>query len=264
MFEIDQETLMAAKQAVRERYIQKKLKEYSHQYPNRFACAGEAKFREFIEMSLEKAEKYNMIAEREVNGIAILMYHFGSGFDEDPLFPWARFRRFPDKDPDDKSPESFKCLQHVFDQFEIFSGKTLGEDFVYVERSLEHVRRLSFNDILQLRSDADILNMIYRIYPERYLAFDENNLRGPLLRAAKEKAAIYNFDQRTGKALFAALLFTCGIDADTDPLNAAIMRDTDKINFNGLQKERNFMLHLKSLAAMNLRVLRTGNEEDKA
>ncbi len=204
-------------------------------------------------MALQKAEKYNMLADREVNGLMSLMYYLGCDFDEDPMFPWARFKRFPDKNYHEDDPESFVHLQKVYSRFYRFFNDAHGENYKHAKAALERVRAVKFQDLLALQTDAQILNAVMDFYPQRYVLLPQDALRRQIMQAAQKKSIEYDLEPQVGKVLFMALIFCCGVSVDIDPLFINLKRSLEKGPVGGMRKEQTILNHLKVLAATNVK-----------
>ena len=248
MIEIDSAMFEATKQAARERYITDKVREYERNDPKRFACAGETKFREFIELSLQKAEKYNMLADREVNGLRTMMYALGSYFDEDPMYPWARFKRFPDKNPTSKEePESFIYLEKIYRQFYTQSVEVQGETNQYLLSALARIQKLQIRDLLPFRETKEIVRLLEYIYPEHYKLIPVEALQEHVIPAAGDVALQYGLAPALGKVLFSGLIFFCGSGILQDPLYWNFLETLEQVfDFSGEQRERKILSHLQS------------------
>lgn len=226
-----------------QKYITGKLEEFQTEYPELYAFAGEDNVREFIRISLEKGKKHNLDADREINGIRIMMLYLGSGFDEDPMYPWARLKTFPPKDYTEKNPDSWIFIQEIYAKFYRFFQEATGDDLKYLRKAGKRLLLLNFGDIAILQTDAQILKMLAEVYPERYAMIPEDALVGPVLQAAEKMAVAHNMTQQGGKALFAGMIFYYGISVDSNPLYRNL--------FTGLGEEAP---HLSKEAALFFRL----------
>jgi hypothetical protein len=234
-----------------ERYIREKSESFSEKYPRRFAFAGEDNVHAFIRHAIQKAKQYNMLAEREIEGISILMFYLGHDFDLDPIFPWAKFTKFPDKNPmaREKEPESFIHLEKVYETFLVFFQETYGSDGEHYRACCSRAAQMDYRELTAMRHDDAVLDFLQRLYPQRYAKMDEKTLRGPLLQTAQVKAMDYGLDPRTGKSLFAVLMFCCGIGVDSDPLYSPLMAQLVAQPAPGIRREESFCKYLKELLA---------------
>jgi len=58
-------------------------------FPRKCNYLGELGLRRLINRGLELADSYGLNSERDVSVVVVLMFVLGSGFDRDPLAPWA-------------------------------------------------------------------------------------------------------------------------------------------------------------------------------
>lgn len=255
MFEIDEELYAVLEKVGIDAAIDRRVIDFKKVYPKRFACACKENVRNFIEYARRKAEQYNMLAEREVSGLIILMYHLGCDFDLDPQYPWARFKRFPDKTYTEQMPESFVHLKKVGNTFLEFRQRIEGDDLAIKKAAGQRLAKTLLVDFYPF-TEAAILEKIQRIYPERYACIPENVLSGPIMQAAQTKSFENDLNDRVGKVIFDLLIFMFGISVDTDPLYANLihkLRTIDPGTISGHYTEQVFFTHLKSLVADELR-----------
>lgn len=137
-------------------FVDNCVKEFAEEHPERFAEAGEIKVREFIDLAVQKAQHYNMLAEREVKGLITLMTNLGCDFDIDPMFPWARFQRFPDKGKKEKMPESFIRLQEVLGHFNSFQKQTSTVSNAGQSGATKNAQNLDFRQVVEATNDQKI------------------------------------------------------------------------------------------------------------
>jgi hypothetical protein len=247
MFEVDDELYVAFQQVGRERYIKKKTNEFAGRFPVQYAEIGEQGARSFIVLSLEKAAQYNMSTDRELNGLQTLMLYLGCGFDRDPQYPWARFKTFPDKNLTNRhdEPESYIKLCEVYDRFYREFTTTYGEQGVFLRKAYARWQQVDFRLLTGLKSEADVLEFLQRLYPER---FDRRPLTAMLrdvVPAARQKAFSNNLDAVSGRAIFAVLIFFYGINVDKDPLCGPYMFCLRDELTPGLRRETFFWNRLK-------------------
>jgi len=239
MFEIDEEMDAVLKKQAWENAIQGKAAEFKAKFPQRVALVGEEHIYEFIEYAMSKAKQYNMLADREINGLIILMHNLGCDFDIDPQYPWARLKLFPDKTFEEKEPESFLHLQKVYDQFLQFNEHTLGEDGAYLKAAQQRLRDKRLEDLRPF-TDDNIVRSLRAIYPQRYDRIPEAVLRGPVMAAAHDKAFQYDLDPHAGKMVLAAMIFMHGISVNLDPLCAYMHSFLDEAPVPGWHEHQLF------------------------
>jgi hypothetical protein len=228
-------------------FVDNCVKEFAEEHPERFAEAGEMKVREFIDHAVQKALDYNMLAEREVKGLITLMTHLGCDFDIDPMFPWARFHRFPDKSEREKMPESFVRLQEVMGHFKSFQQQTNTVNNGGQSGVTKNSQNLDFRQVVDATNDQDILKILQQIHPFRYTHVPQQALAGPILRTAEENAREHGLDAQVGKILMACLMFLCGVSVIKDPLYVKTATVLDNNISYGMMKEQELLMHVKSI-----------------
>ena len=224
------------KRKARESYFTKKTDEFAQEYPEMYAFAGADNVRAMVRMSLEKGERHNLTADREVNGLRIMMSYLGCDFDVDPMYPWARLPVFPPKNFKEENPESWVYLQKVYAQFYAFYHELAGDNFRNLLAVDQRLKSLKFHEIQFIRSDYEILNTLSYLFPERYAKVPESAWP-EILRLAEEKAARLGLDPVAGKAMLAGMMFFLGVSVDQDPLYANIFEGLDKLEPGSMQRE---------------------------
>ena len=230
-------------------YLSDRVGEFAADYPETFAFAGEDRVRLFIAMSLAKGLHYNLFAGREINALRTMMLLLGSGFDADPLYPWARFPVFPPKEPDEENPESWAHLLNVWKRFAIFYQNSVGySNGEYTWRAaynaLMRTIKLRFEDLANLDPEA-VVDLMIRIYPERYAQLPGRTvLLDPVMKIAESKAVEHGMPTRAGRNLFAGIFFYCGTSADENPLYEPLFEGLDAFPRHGFGRERELFRRL--------------------
>jgi len=224
-------------------YLSDRVGEFAADYPETFAFAGEDRVRLFIAMSLAKGLHYNLFAGREIGSLRAMMLILGSGFDADPLYPWARFPVFPPKDPDEENPESWVHMCNVWKRFVIFHRNSVGYSngeytWKAAYNALMRTIKLRFEDLANLDPEA-VVTLMARIYPERYAQLPGRTvLLDRLMKLAEQKAAQHGMPTRAGRNLFAGIFFYCGSSADENPLYEPLFEGLDAFPRHGFARER--------------------------
>lgn len=74
-------------------------------FPEHCETLGDARLRQTVELGLERASQYGLLAEREVFLYVSLMFVLGRDFDTDPQLPWSK-RILNDPELDDPSEKT--------------------------------------------------------------------------------------------------------------------------------------------------------------
>ena len=227
-----------------EQYISDRLAEFADDFPKMFEFVGEDRARLFIAMSMVKGRYYNLFAEREISSLYIMMFDLGSEFDSDPLYPWARFPVFPDKDYTEDNPESWQYMQKIWGEFSEFSRESNGEYYQLALRALRRTEKMRFNEVSMLDDDGTV-DLLEQLFPERFKLVPVEALRGPIMENAARKAEEYGMPTQTAKNLFTAIFFACGNYADENPLYEPLFEGLKEMSARGLNKERELFKRLK-------------------
>lgn len=254
MLEIDDSLYKSMSGVARQHYIDKKTAQFAETSPERYACAGEANVRAFIELTLAKSEKYNMPSDREINAIIALMQYLGCGFDADPQYPWAHLRDFGERKPYEKleNSESFQHLSAIFRNFHAFGKRTLGDDFEHIVSSYTKVTKLDFHSLVDTKNEDSLLSGLEKLYPEKFACVDKSVLRYEAFPEAENKATQYMLDSIVGKNICAGLIFFCGKDFDADPLFGALKKYLEADVMPGMRKEQELFSAVQKFAADTL------------
>jgi hypothetical protein len=257
IFKINDQLYCAFTNIAKERYISKKTKEFALSFPEKYTQVGEEGIRTFFCLSLEKSEHYNMQADRELNGLQTLMQYLGCDFDTDPLYPWARFKCFPDKDPIARiqEPESFVHLTKIYTKFLNFFDETRGKSLIHLEAALQRTKNITFNALRQPRGEKEIMDALRITYPQRYERVPESGI-AEIMRRASHKAAESFLDPNIGTIIFTFLSFFCGVNFDKDPLCARLLKNLSADFVPGLQKEQQLLNHLHHVVDEQLELIR--------
>lgn len=250
VFEVDEEILNSFNGVIKNRYVSRKTGEFSAMHPWRHAYAGEGNVEIFIGMTLQKGELYNMTADREINGLNAMMYYLGCDFDVDPMFPWARFRRFPDRGRTEqgKEPESWLHMREVYDRFHMFHQNVCGPENERLGAALKRICSMRSQSLLPFDSDAKRISLLNQIYPERCAAIPEESLRR-ILKEARLKSLKHSLDANLGATLFAVLLFMCGWGVENDPLYAPLLAELPEGFVSEMEKEQGMLEQMARLSA---------------
>jgi len=213
MIELDEEIITTLRAVSINSAVRKKADELAQLYPKRHELVGEKAFQNFVRLAIEKSFAYELLADREVNGLLTMMYHLGSNFDKDPLFPWARF-----EPATTTSNDSFARLNTVYHKFIAQHKAIHGENNESMKITLQQLLAMDFFDLAPLDTDKTILDHLVKIFPQRAEAISRNILSSELIPAARSKSLGYALDPNYGPPLMAVLIFMHGTGFDTDPL----------------------------------------------
>ena len=90
-------------------------------FPGQHATMREAGVREIVRHGIERAEKYNIISERDVCKYIDVMFVYGRDFDVNPKLPWA-IRILNDRRPQEPSERVNRLCREVMERQGIGGG----------------------------------------------------------------------------------------------------------------------------------------------
>ncbi len=176
---------------------------------------GEVQVRKTVEMGVEQAGKYGLLAEREVFLYLSLMFMLGSGFDTDVQYPWAgpilKRKDFPD---------GFSMIQTVYDTAMEYLDRIIGKNEEEHLRVLLRVRRLPIDDeTAKVTRDFDsgMMRIFEDLHPNKYEELGPEGVQR-LIAAGQESAAKYGLTGAKARMVYLLLMYISGSSFDTDPL----------------------------------------------
>src|SRR5437868_2035323 len=89
MFVIRQKHLEALERAASDRFMQEALAYLEETFPSHWTYAGENNVRAVLTRGVQRARSHRLTSERNVLQYVSLMFLLGSGFDQDPQYPWV-------------------------------------------------------------------------------------------------------------------------------------------------------------------------------
>jgi len=189
--------------------VTKTLKE---QYPKQCRILGDAELKSFCDECVTKAYKYGASNYGELRSYTALAWVLGSGFDDDPLLPWAQEILESEELFENKIED---MTNRVHDVYYFATLKKLQE----YQDALNRLLGLDFSDIKKFTSYVDVVRTLEYIYPQRVEALGGRDLLKERLKVAcYEKTIRYNIDHPIGIFVYASLVFFLGHKVDDDPL----------------------------------------------
>ena len=156
-----------------------------------------------------------------------LGFLFGSGFDTDVQYPWARacLARSGETPPVDQAIEQMDCAAALHDASMDALSAIRGLDDRHVRIALHRLLELAAEPLPSPVDDlpAFALAALERVHPEKYALVGEPALR-ELIAAGIIEAARHGLDAPRDVLLLVAVMFTWGQGCTSDPLHAWIGR----------------------------------------
>lgn len=227
------------------------LQEY---FPGHCALLGEEQMRLVIQQGWTKAKSYGLTAECCVRSYIEFMCLLGSGFDTDPLLPWAAEILNDKTMPDQVArgdlfyDRAHDYIRHLVPDYRDAMGEPITARFVAELRQLRHVSDAAlsaaaipaFSDKLQAR--------LQYVFPAKCQYVGEDRLRGLISRGI-QGAVGYGITGERGITLFTTLMFVLGAAFDKDlllPWASTTLNDARITS----QKKRVDRLYIKAVGVL--------------
>ena len=192
-------------------------------FPGHCTLLGEEQMRRVIQHGWMKAKSYDLTPESCVRSYIEFMCLLGSGFDADPLLPWAA-EILNDKITSDQVARgdrlysrAWEYIDRVIPDYRDATGQPTTARFV---GELQQLRNES-DDVLPSDSmptfSRELIARLERVFPAKCRYIGEERVSG-LIPAGVEAAAKYGITGRRGVTLFIALMFVLGAGFDRDLL----------------------------------------------
>jgi hypothetical protein len=186
-------------------------------FPGHCALLGEEQVRRVIQQGWQKAQaqSYDLTAECCVRSYIEFMCRLGSGFDADPLLPWAA-ATLNDKTILDQV-ERGDCLydrawdyiDHIAQDYRDASGQPTTARFVGELRSLRHGQDEVLTPGAMPNFCRQLLARIERVFPAKCQYVGADRVRD-LIPHGIEAASTYGITTERGVTLFTVLMFVLG------------------------------------------------------
>lgn len=192
-------------------------------FPGHCLLLGEEQMRRVIQQGLQKAQSHDLTAECCIRSYIEFMCLLGSGFDTDPLLPWAAIIlndrvTFGQVERGDRLYDQvWDYIDHISQDYRDKSGKPTTARFMGEIRNLRH----GHDDILTQSTYPnfahDLTWKIKTVFPAKCQYVGEQRVRNLIPRGVKS-ARIYGITTDRGVTLFTMLMFVLGSGFANDPL----------------------------------------------
>ena len=204
--------------------------------PPLYKVLKEDQTRVAVRFGFDKADRYGFTLRGPIRLYLEMMLLFGSHFDTDPQYPWAR-EILVDK----HSIAQMQRADWLYEKIVDFQEKVSGPHGENTRKALEAVREIG-NKPLQLpeKDYDDIMRReIYRVFPQKVEYIGNENLM-ELIRQARVDARGFDLPSTQGDTLMVVLKFAFGHGCGNDPLYPWIGRTLtdDKIVDGKARSER--------------------------
>lgn len=181
--------------------------------PPLFAVIKEPQMREVVRLGFDECEKYGLTLRGPMRLYLEMMLLFGSHFDTDPQYPWAR-EILSDK----HSVSQMQRAEWLHEKIVDYQEKVSGPYGINTRKALEELAAAGKNppNYSPAEFEGSIGREVYRVFPQKAEYVGGENL-ALLIRAAREDAKKYRFDVR-GERLIVVLKYSFGHGCAEDPL----------------------------------------------
>ena len=191
--------------------------------PRHCRLLGPAPMRLLVRRGLAQARRYGLQAECTVLGYLDLMCLLGSGFDADPLLPWAAailgepHRADPVPRGDRLHEAAWHYIERIVPDYRDDRGAPVTERLVRLLRELRALPRDALPEAEAPAFADSLLGLLATYFPAKLAVVGP----GPAVAALREgcrRARGHGLVGRRGAALVALLAFVLGHGFDDDPL----------------------------------------------
>jgi hypothetical protein len=180
--------------------------------PQHTAAAGEENVRLAVRSVIQRTQQYGFTDRGPCRLFLELVLSFGSGFDTDPLLPWAASTLQLDLDQHRRAARLHAASKEYF----LFVH---GENDEFAVAALRRALTVTEDSLVSAPEsiDARIAKLLQSTYPEKY-AYCGPAIIDAFLEASGETASRHGITTGPGRAILTGVLFAFGSQADSDPL----------------------------------------------
>ncbi len=192
-------------------------------FPRHCLLLGETQMRRAIQLGWRKAKAYDLTPECCVRSYIELMCRLGSGFDTDPLMPWAA-RILNDKVSfgqvergDRLYGQAWDYIDYIVQDYRDPAGQPTTARFMGGLRALRHGRDDVLTQSAYPAFARELIGLIETTFPAKYRYVGERRGQRLITRGVRS-ARIYGIETERGVILFTVLMFVLGSGFADDPL----------------------------------------------
>jgi hypothetical protein len=193
--------------------------------PRLAAAPGRPQLLTVVRAAIARAAGHGFTLMGPVRLFIELGFLFGSAFDTDVQYPWARacLARSRETSPGGPDLEQMDCASGLHGASMDAQQAIRGPDDSHVEAALRRLLRLAEEPSPDHVADLPALGLaaLEHVHPEKYAFVGEPALR-ELIAAGTEEAAHHGLTAPRDVLLLVGVMFACGQGCTRDPLHAWI------------------------------------------
>lgn len=223
MLTIAKQQMEALETAALRAFEDRTLAHLQRYFPAHCALLGETQMRVVIRLGLARASAHGLTPECCVRGYIDLMCVLGSGFDQDPLLPWAAATLAGDEKMHEVErgdllyDRAWAYIRAIMADYRDANGAPTTERFVPHLRQLRQVPLEPLTPGNMPRFSTGLLDWIEEVFPAKCAIVGLEPLGGLVPRAIAT-AGEHGIRSERGVALTAVCLFVLGAGFADDPL----------------------------------------------
>jgi hypothetical protein len=222
MLKIRKEQMTSFEKIAAQRFEDQMVEHLRNFAPKHFKVLEESDVRRVIQLGIDKARSHRFTSERSIRLYIEMMFMMGSGFDSDPLLPWAaeilsdESLQLETERIDRLNEKAWDYVDHVLKDYKLLEKTGDKSKLVEELRKIkeESDEPISPNAISEFYSRG--VARLKQMFPEKCEYVGELSLRR-LIQRAIEQANGYGITTQKGVVIFAAMMFILGSGFDKDP-----------------------------------------------
>ena len=227
MFALNQQNIEAFENHALLNYIDE-LVEHCHEFAHNLAVAlGEKRLKTALQFGVNKADAQGFNQRGTTRFYIDMMILFGSGFDNDPQFPWAKGTLQGVADQTEKADALHVHSTKYFDE-------VYGKDNQHRLAAMAKLEKLTLDNfkINAKTFSSDMLTLMEEVYPQKFKATGEEQLRELIRAGIKKGQNEYGLTQPNYIGLMVVMMFMLGHQYDANPFHPWVSKQAVKGQFD--------------------------------
>jgi len=185
----------------------------AERFPEDAELLGAAGMEHVVQFGIRRARRHGFAEPRSLTRYIVLMFVFGSFFDEDVLFDWPAGALAGDGDENTR-------IDRLAAAGKAYLDPIAGPDGAQYRRALVRAFQLGFRelDVSPDRVDDRIGGVLRQVYPEQARTLSPGRIAAALAQAG-ERSSAYGLSPGAGPMIWALLMVLIGGGFDRDPLH---------------------------------------------